>query len=355
MKTHVFVCAGAVVVAAFVAGAGFLLYDEIDRFQRVHEEVDAAVRNLNTFYEKKPFPSAANVERERNNVAINAKWLETLLGDLRKTELHVTQVSPAIFLTLLDDMKKNLNTLAEEKGVSIPSPFEYGFDRYARGDLPRPSDVTRLNEQLLIMQALCQILFEGGATRLRQVLREEFEEREGADAAALSPRRKAQERARERAIRGAAADVASVSSLYTKQRFVFVCDAKEAALIQILNRIACLGPFAVVASLDVTGEGSGIKTAATPTGGDVLVGETHTDRPKEPKERKTGPQERIERRGGARTEAGARVLPGAHLTPEERIVCGPKEEKPMLVRLTIDVYKFQPGRKAATTGRDIAR
>jgi hypothetical protein len=119
------------------------------------------------------------------------------------------------------------------------------------------------------------------------------------------------------------------ADLYSTQRFNLVFKVKEDALISVLNRLAALPLFAVVAEMEITKESP-----------DVLVSE----------DKAAGPDEGGEARTG-RSEAGAAEAPSrktdlSAVPRQQRIVSGPSLEVPMLVRLGIDVYWFKGTGKA---------
>lgn len=336
MKTNIFVMVGAAVVAVLVAVVAFLLYGEIDRFNTVKGEVDSAVKTLRNFYRNKPFPSAANVELERKNVDVIGQWMRTLTDDLRKDDVKVVQVSPAILLTVLSEAKKALVKEAEKQGTTLPAGFEFGFEKYAQGLMPSPTDVTRLNEQLLIVQSLCMVLFEEGATALTRVTREEFEQQSApaGAAGALTPRQLALQK-----LQGQQ-KVAGDKGLYTKQSFTLEFRAKEKSVVNILNRIAKLGAFAVVTFLDIQSEGTGVKPSPTGTAEDAGAVRTGAGG--------VNPSAAKVEVKGKKTEGGDTAIPEIVFPPrDERIVSGPTLEQPLKVRMDVSVYKFEPFGKGA--------
>ncbi|MDI6773790.1 MAG: Amuc_1100 family pilus-like protein [Verrucomicrobiota bacterium] len=334
MKTNIFVIIGAATVAVLVAVAAFLLYGEIERFNSVKGDVDSAMRTLRNFYRNKPFPSLENVERERKNAQVCADWRGRLTDDLRQGEIKVVQVSPAILLTLLSDAKKELVQEAEKHGAALPPRFEFGFEKYAGGIMPSPTDVMRLNEQLLIVQAVCRAVFEEGAAALTRVAREEFEEQKTPGALETSGRRHA---AREPA--KAEAKTAE-KVVYTRQSFALDFKAKESSVVRILNRLAKLGAFTVVTFLDAQNEWTGVKPSPAQAAEEIDVAAAGRPSARTPAAKPDGADKAEEK------------VPARLVWPqrEDRVVSGPTLEKPLQARMNVTVYKFEPARGRAKAG-----
>ncbi len=270
-KSQIITLLACVCGASVLLGASLALYRGITRFNRVNAELNTARQQLYGFYQADVFPSGENVEREQANIAQLDAWFAVLAEALRAGNVSSSDRSPSRFVGIFERARERLLREAQASRVELTAPrdrFAFGFDRYTgTGALPNPDDVPRLTEQLVLINRVCRILFENRISTLRVVEREVFEQdddlsampREPRPATESAPMRRtaarrqavAEEPSRERA---RAPGVIPENTLYGKYRFAFEFDAREGALIGILNALAASPAFSVTMSVRLAKE-----------------------------------------------------------------------------------------------------
>jgi hypothetical protein len=315
MKTkNVVVMALVGLLALVFAISGFLLFRGISQFSKEEQTLKRSVSTLHNYYARDPFPSQENVTREQENGQVLGRWLTGLSDSLQEGMIKPIQTTPAQFRRLFSKKRDQLKALAKESKIEVVSDA-FGFERYAdSGTLPAPSDVPRLAQQLVIVDELCRVLFQGGATKLTRLRREEFESA-GAAVAARPGRPGRSRRSLPAAASGGNrawkvsrdAGVLKGTALRAYLRFGLDFEVREAALMKIMNTLAAHDMFAVVTLLQIE------KTA------DDVNPPTAS-------------------RGSSDTES---TLGTSGPAPRsQRLMSGDVLEKPMHVTMEIDVYRF---------------
>ncbi|MBT3295575.1 MAG: hypothetical protein HN919_19060 [Verrucomicrobia bacterium] len=321
MKTkNVVVTALVGSLALVFAISGFLLFRGISQFSKEEQTLKRSVSTLHNYYGRDPFPSRENVAREQENGKVLGRWLTGLSDSLREGQIPPIQTTPAQFLRLFSKKRDQLKALAAQSHTEVVSDA-FGFERYATsGTLPAPPDVSRLAQQLVIVDELCRVLFEGGATTLTRLRREEFESA-GAPVADRSGRtgRTGRTRRPNRALPAAAsagsrawkvshdAGVLKGKALHAHLRFGLDFEVREAGLMKIMNALAAHDMFAVVTLLQIE------KTADDVNPPTASEGSSTTD--------------------ATRGDVGPAPR-------SQRLMSGQVLEQPMHVTMEIDVYRF---------------
>ena len=300
-KPSMFFVIGAVVAALLIAGSGVLVFTGFAGFGKTDRQYAAKRKALSAFYKLEPFPSNENVTRERENVEDLKAWYSNLMTRVSEGQLELEERSPSTFMALLGQKKRKLIAAAEDK-VELPFNFAFGFDRYfaAGAQLPSPTHVPRLTQQLVIIESLCEALYAEEVLRIRAVNRQPLE--------SLADRRGAR--------RGGGAEPGEIpeDGLYARLNFGLEFEATENALIGVLNRLAAHELFVVVTRLDMA------KTRPDVTHAEDMG------------------------RGERAATAGVAAEPVATddvLSRLQRIVCGRPVESPMSISLGLDVYRFR--------------
>ncbi len=307
MKAKKIIAAAVGTVAVLVlAATGFLLYRGIIQLHAVQQNLSVAAQQLDGIYGKNPFPSPGNAKIEKENADLGRKALLSMQELFRKDQvLPDNEKSPSAFISTLGERKKKLTEMAGD-AVPDPAKFSFGFGRYFEGGgaLPAPDNVPRLTQQLLMIDEICRALFQSKIDLLTSVTREEFEGGTGrAAVAADDPLRNAGKMGQE--------------ALSARLHFVFEFSAREKALIGVLNRLASHPLFIVVTSLDVAKEQPDVQMPVKPAPGEEVDS------------KEVPPQ------------VGQVAVTNAPTT--RAMLSGPMLEKPMKVRLAVDVYWFREG------------
>ena len=328
MKRHqviLIVCGSLVAVVCL--GVGWLLFSALSAKNEAADARNQAYSELRQIYGAKVFPSEANIVRVREDEkALNA-WLASASNVVHKGDLTIGHESPTGFKKLLLDTVRALgNQPGAVNGKIVASGFNFGFDRYL-GDsviLPAADQVDRLTRQLAIVETICKELYAAKIVALDEVARETFEEKDGSEKTqseqpvAKPKKRRAREENSGRSARAAAVTHSEgrSSELFTKQRFTFQFKARPDALVEVLNRLAAMELFVVVAETEIR------KTD------DMLT-----------KPAGSGSKESSNKKGGGLS--GIAAVDPASIPHAQRIVTDPELDSPVSVKLDIDVYSFE--------------
>ncbi len=316
MKRHqivMLIC--GVLMAVVCLGAGWFLFSEMMAKNAAAEARNQNYDELQRIYSAKVFPSRENTERLKEDQQALEKWLITASNLVHKSDLQIEAKTPAVFKQTLQSTVRALSAHPGAiNGKIVSSGFNFGFDKYLgeSDSLPSKENVDRLSQQLTIIDMICKELYTANILALERITRDAFDEQQ---VSADQPKQEDQSSRRRRRRDdpdGAKASVANVSNAgenFSKQRFTFEFQARPAAFIQALNRLAAMDLFVVVAEAEFR------KT------GDPLVDKRAS-----------------KKKGGAAEGEG--VTDPAKLTHVERIVTGPELEPPVRVKLDLDVFSF---------------
>ena len=312
-----------------MAGAGVLLFLGLPRYWRAQVQLHERDLELRGLYGKDPFPSARNLIGERKNLQELEGELVHLLEAMSQGQAEPEEQSPERFISQFHETRRRLERLAAANGVMLvpKSDFAFGFGRHMAGNPPAHPDVRRLTQQLLIVEALCNEFYAARITALRGIGREEFEQSlngedanaDAAKTAARGVRRRATEVATVANVSNSDAGQIQDKELYGVWRFTVEFTAKEAALIDVLDRLARCNTFAAVTRVEVQGDPHVLAVAVNQPGrADAAVAGRQ---PLSPPVAAVGAE-----------PAGQRMLAGLDTL--------------LTVRMNVDVYQF---RKAAAT------
>jgi hypothetical protein len=291
--------ATGLVFAIGVIVSALILFSGIRQYGSADDELASSVRRLRSFYSKKPFASKRNIDVERENARELARQTQALLSVLRRGQVGLVAGTPSGFMARYNKTRNRLQEAADQQGISLPEPHPYAFafDAYAGGVPPAPADVPRLLCQLIIIEQLAGVLLSSNVKSIAGIRREVFEKTGVRGAAPL-----------------AGVGLIGKDELFARMHFVLEFKAKEAALWEVLNRLVEHDMHLVVTSIDAAKEG-----------GDVLSEDALRAELAAP---------------GANTPTPGRT--GEAYPPrEERVVSGPAMDKPMTVKIELDVYRFR--------------
>ena len=243
-----------------------------------------------------PYPSDKNADVAEANLVKAESWAKELQNEIGTDPFvgGADGMSPGDFSRLRE---QTLSALAKDApvgddGSPIVQPgFSFGFGRYSGGTPAEDEDVPRLVHQLKLVDHLVRALYATGISRIEGVGREVFEG--GAEPSAQDDfsarvaggggggssgggrRGRRGRSASSESGDGAAHDIPSAVDVplspapaldtvlpLSRQRFVFVFQAKAAALSAALDAIDALEPYAMVASLSFEKIGEDVKTPA---------------------------------------------------------------------------------------------
>lgn len=312
----------AVLLIAFFVAACVLLVLRVGDFRQADGRLAGSKARLDYLYGWNPFPSEYNLRVERKNLIEREGQLAGLVRALREGQVESAEQNPAKFSSQFWAAHKRLLDIARKEGIVITGggDFSFGFERYMKGELPAAArDVPRLTQQLRIMQTLCGVLFDAKIASLQGIGREEFEGDAAASPKAEEP--KTRERGRRRLVSqvsmnapNANAGLVPADQLYGAWHFVFAFTAREKALFDVLNGLACCPVFVEVTDLNLSSPEKGLSLA--PEG---AVGKAESPE----RSRRNAPKEKD---------------PESNEEPAGAIICG--HDLPLTIRMEVDVYQF---------------
>ncbi len=315
-RRKIVVIALAVVLSLFFLGSVALVVLKFIHFTDAEAVLKGDKNRLEFLYGQNPFPSAANLRVERENIQTIKQEVMDLQAAMGAGQIEPVVQSPARFITQFFDTQRNLLTKASTSGIAVPKAFDFGFGRHMKGDLPAPQDVPRLTQQLKIVEDLCQALYAGNITSLDAFSRQEFE----VDAVTGAGGKGAPSAARAGEIDlknsvDAGAGLVPEGEFYGRWRFSVQFKVRESGLMKILNGLANSAIFTVVTRLEIKGDEKVF-------------------------ERKDGAGAAVKETGGGETEKEAPK------TRDYRVVCG--RENLLTIKMDVDVLQFAKPQAAAS-------
>ncbi|MDA1044163.1 MAG: Amuc_1100 family pilus-like protein [Verrucomicrobia bacterium] len=311
-RTQLIFLIGASVSGLLIAGSATLLAMSYSKLGKIEKQISTKIQTLTYLHAGNPFPSRENVDLELRNGEELQAWCESLLQNAREGQLDLDMRTPSKFMQLLVETRKGLQAAAGA-GV-LPQGFTFGFERYlSEGEgsvLPRPDHVSRLAQQLAIIERVSKILFEEGITRLISVKRQVFEGSR-----------------REHALSGITDSVGEIKpgDMYGKLRFDFEFDAPESAMMGIMNRVASNQLFMSVGLIDYNKRSPDVFESLIPE-----PGRTSVD-PAAPPLTFGGEDD-----SSVEVDSQGRLFPSRY----QRVVSGPDLEVPMVIRMELNVFRF---------------
>lgn len=284
-----------------------------------------------------PFPNQENKEILEENRDNARDWEQSLLKIIRAGEYKAEskQTNPGYFSNKRQEMIERLTLTAPKgpdgKSVAVEG-LTFGFDKYKDGAPASKNNVPRLMMQLSMIDNLVQLLYTAEIDKLKAVRREEFEDVASSDEEEATTSR----RSSRRSSRGGRATAATTTNSggpveiepfeqgvvpVDRQRFEFVFDARQDALMKILNAIGTMEPYALVSKLSFTKAGEDYRPPV--------------DEKKEDKKstRRSRNEEAVEEQ----TTGIINVRPPSRTS---RLVSGVLREAPVTVTMTVDVFTF---------------
>lgn len=314
-RQKMIVIALAVVLSLLFLGSVALVVLKFIHFTDAERVLKGDKNRLEFLYGQNPFPSAANLHVEKENIQTIRQEVLDLQAAMGSGQIEPVVQSPARFITQFFDTQRNLLSKASAAGIAVPKAFDFGFGRHMKGDLPAPQDVPRLTQQLKIVEALCQALYAGNIISLDALSRQEFEVDAVTGAGGkVAPAARAREIDLKNSV-DAGAGLVPQGQLYGRWRFSVQFKARESGLMKILNGLANSSIFMVVTRLEIKGDEKVF-------------------------ERKDGAGAAVKETAGGETEKEAPK------TRDYRVVCG--RENLLTVKMDVDVLQFAKPQTAAS-------
>jgi len=321
---------GGVLLVMFLV-MGFFLYRKMMEYRQASSTLGGALARQQQLFDRQPFPSPENIEREEENRAQIEQEFQKLLALLSEAQIEPVDQKPAAFSTQFWEVRRELLAQALERKIAVPPEFAFGFQRHMGGDLAPHPDVPRLTQQLMIVESLCKVLYAAKIDELKSVIREEFEGSAGAavETAEAPPERTGRRGARSAAPTPALADNPVVKEaglipegqLFGKMHFAFRFTARESVVFTILNHLAQHPMLVGVTRVDLASD--------DPAGSRAPAAVATVEVP---------PPGQEEGDGGV-TNAPIPIPAADPMDRDQRIRYG--REPRLMVTLEVDVYRFR--------------
>ncbi len=243
-KKHMLLVAGGGAAAVLFVIALIFLIKSSGHYSQVTDSLDKSERELERLQNRDPFPSADNIDLENENSAVLRDQYLDLRQRLSTFQFNLQSMEPAQFSELYGNTRRELLQEALEAGIIVPDNFTFGFDRYAQGSPPASDHVERLNVQLQMVEALCELIYETDVMEIQNIKRTVFETSQNEN------RDESQRTDRRRSVRGRAPagdDAGQKESLeafvddqqiFTAESFTIELKTRESALWDLMNKVA---------------------------------------------------------------------------------------------------------------------
>lgn len=352
------------VVAVGVAVAlGLVAKGKFEEAKQSTMTEQSARGRLNGIYGKEVFPSEENLKTLEK---LNEGFLEerdAFTNRLERCNVPMVQKAPAAFVQTLSTAIQRLSDKAPVlDGVKPIAPnFAFGFDAYVGQNpaMPSESEVPLLGQQLVIVNDIVHQMYEAKIAKIAVVQREAKDKatlesgsaktsvggrggrrRGGSDAEPEEAPVVQKGTNVKKGAKGSKGTVEPKAPLYTSQRLTLTFTARQAALVDFLNRLASMKNFVVVKSIDVKKSAPDIKM---PTAEAAMVEEAEEEIGRKESRtrgvRNKGKTTRAEKE--TKTEKTVAAAPKiSELPAEMRIMTGVEIDPLLQVTLNIEVYTF---------------
>lgn len=224
------------------------------RHRGVTRDLDSTRAELRRLAAREPFPSEENVDRAATNQSQIEAFFERALSEFLERTYAPPAMEPARFPILLQRAIGSMNLSAVSNNVAVPDRFMYGFDRYARGQLPNKEDIPRLARQIHAVETITRAVFSAKIREILSIERHVFEEEARPGAEGTMSRLDEPMESRSRTGETAKGYQEDPEKLFVRERLIYEFRAKENALWAVLDLLPTLPVFCVISDVDVWNE-----------------------------------------------------------------------------------------------------
>ena len=264
-KNQLILAIGGGVSAVLVLGSAALAAIGFSGKGEARKNREKAFSELSRLYQAAPFPSEENVAAAGKNLENARGWIEALDGALTvgtndwAKGINLRRASPGEFSSLREETIQSLYDaapVAEDGTKIVPDSFAFGFDRYATGEPAQTPHVVRLLRQLRLTEQLVRMLYAAGPQRVEAVGRIVFETGAAAapdDSGYVRPRKRPRDAgSRDSALVVVPAPPSDGPVPSDVERFGFRFVAREKAVLDFVNAIDAMRPYACVSGLSMS-------------------------------------------------------------------------------------------------------
>lgn len=328
--------AGVTVIAVLVFA--FLGFQAGGRTAEAIESRDQSIRSIEKVYRQdNPFPSKENVAAVRVSADRMAMVRGGLTNALASRNLPSRNLSPSVFVQLLRKIataKIENAPIVDGKKVVEPN-FTFGFDRYIglNPSMPKEEDVSRLLQQLYVVDEIVDVLYSSHVARLLSVERELF------DAAAVveeaAPRRGARRPGKK------AKKAEKKQDARSHQHFTVKFMARQEAAVAFVNGLSKLKHFVWITDITFQKAGADIRL---PGGSDDELANGSANDSGRSRSSRSSRRRRAEREDDAEAAlSGTPIV--SKLPPGQRLMSGAEIDPLITVTVEFDIYTFAKGGK----------
>ena len=260
LKKYPVLLISAAIILVLLIVSSMRLFSSMRYYSKEKHGLQAALNRLQQLYHRDPYPLIENAEVESENFDKLLDVYNALNESLSAGQVEAQRMEAADFMPLLENTLRSMKNQMEKARIIFPSEFAFGFEKYAGGQLPAPDDISRLVQQLKIIEKLCQVLNEAGVTELISISRKEFET--GARVPGATRRRR-----REAPVLPVQKNRQFAKDQpYEIQHFTIAFRASEHSAFDVLNRLARCPMFNVVTYVQManTKQSPGERITAVP-------------------------------------------------------------------------------------------
>ena len=333
-KNQLVLAIGGGVSAVLVLGCAALAAVGFSGKGEARKSREKAFSELSRLYQAAPFPSEENVAAAGENLENALGWIEELDGALTvgtndwAKGINLRRASPGEFSSLREETIQSLYDeapVAEDGSKIVPDAFAFGFDRYSGGEPAQTPHVVRLLRQLRLTEQLVRMLYAAGPQRVEAVGRIVFETGAAAapdDSGYVRPKKRQRDTgSRDSALVVVPAPPSDGPVPSDVERFGFRFVAREKAVLDFVNAIDAMRPFACVSGLSMS-----------KVSDDVVFPDEAQE--KESARRRGREEETFEDRA---REPAQPLGPPKPPPRASRMVSGPLREAPVSVTVFVDV------------------
>lgn len=333
-KNQLVLAIGGGVSAVLVLGCAALAAVGFSGKGEARKSREKAFSELSRLYQAAPFPSEENVAAAGENLENALGWIEELDGALTvgtndwAKGINLRRASPGEFSSLREETIQSLYDeapVAEDGSKIVPDAFAFGFDRYSGGEPAQTPHVVRLLRQLRLTEQLVRMLYAAGPQRVEAVGRIVFETGAAAapdDSGYVRPKKRQRDAgSRDSALVVVPAPPSDGPVPSDVERFGFRFVAREKAVLDFVNAIDAMRPFACVSGLSMS-----------KVSDDVVFPDEAQE--KESARRRGREEETFEDRA---REPAQPLGPPKPPPRASRMVSGPLREAPVSVTVFVDV------------------
>ncbi|MDD5484340.1 MAG: Amuc_1100 family pilus-like protein [Kiritimatiellae bacterium] len=235
LKKYIWLAAGLGTALILLAASGARLFFVLKSYQKEKRELNDDKVRIEQLYQRRIFPSEANIAREKEKQADLVDAYNELNDWLSAGQVRPAEMEAAEFMPFLENTLRRIRDQLQSGRVVFPEKYTFGFEKYAGGQLPLPKNIPRLVQQLKMTEEICRLLPDSAVSELISFARDEFESvAEGAAPPGAPP-----------------PETSAEDDFISSQHFKIEFRAREGSAFDFINRLARLPMFTVITRVEI--------------------------------------------------------------------------------------------------------